>query len=252
MTGNWSPLKRELEEWQTQGLTLPLWWRDDDATSVTEPLGQLEAASRRHDLPVHLAIIPKDVAPSLVDTIATTDCLLPIVHGWAHENHAPASEKKSEFGSSRPVEAALQDAEEGLVKLKQALGGALRPMFVPPWNRISPELLPWMAGLGFAALSSYGPRNKLMAAPGLQQINTHIDPIDWKGSRSLLDEDMLINQITKQLEARRAGDTDRHEPMGLLTHHLVHDAAVWNFCDRILDMLLSGPATPWRYDERLT
>ncbi|WP_420005248.1 polysaccharide deacetylase family protein [Arenibacterium sp. LLYu02] len=250
MTSGWDALDAELELWAAQGLTLPLWWRDDDAIAPTEALTQLEALAQQLGLPVHLAVIPKQATTELADHLKQSKSLIPVVHGWAHENHAPADKKTCEFGSTRVVDAALDEAEAGLTRLKQLFGAQLQPMFVPPWNRISPALVPWLAGLDYTALSAFGPRKKPNAAPGLLQVNTHIDPIDWKGSRSLLDEEQILATLLARLTARRLGTEDRAEPLGYLTHHLVHDAAIWAFSERLLSRLLAGPAKPWRYSER--
>ncbi|MDE4133112.1 polysaccharide deacetylase family protein [Phaeobacter sp. QD34_3] len=250
MTAQWRALDRELKAWQDAGMTLPLWWRDDDAVKHTPELERLADLSGRLGLPVHLAIIPKDAQDSLADHLQDASQLIPVVHGWAHISHAPATEKKAEFGAHRPVDDRLEEAEAGLCRLKELFGPALRPMFVPPWNRIAPDMLPWMAGLGYGALSTFTPRSQVKPAPGLVQINTHLDPIDWKGSRSLLPEDRLIHQVTQQLQDRRLGQADADEPYGILTHHLVHDAAIWTFTEALIAHLLAGPAVAWTYDER--
>ena len=252
ITPDWSALDQELEAWQQAGLQLPLWWRDDDATEVTPQLQQLTETAQRLGLPVHLAIIPRDAQPELAAHMQNTTDLIPVVHGWAHKSHAPEGEKKAEFGAHRPVQDMLGEAEAGLERLKSFFGSGLRPMFVPPWNRIAPEILPWMAGLGYCALSTFTPRSRTKAAPGLVQINTHLDPIDWKGSRGLAAEDEILARLVAHLEARRAGTQDRAEPLGLLTHHLVHDDQVWEFCETLLTRLLAGPAHPWRFNERIS
>jgi len=33
------------------------------------------------------------------------------------------------------------------------------------------------------------------------------------------------------------GGADPDEPIGLLTHHLIHDESVWRFCEALLDRL---------------
>lgn len=252
MTHGWNALDAELEHWAAQDLRLPLWWRDDDAIAPSDALVRLEALATQLDLPVHLAVIPEGAVGDLVSSVQQSSHLVPVVHGWAHQNHAAADKKKCEFPSTRPVDQALADAEDGMERLKQLFGTSLQPMFVPPWNRISPAMLPWLAGLGFAALSTYGPRKRVQAAPGLMQINTHVDPIDWKGSRGLAAEDEILARLVAILEARRAGTQDRAEPLGLLTHHLVHDDQVWEFCETLLTRLLAGPAHPWRFNERIS
>lgn len=240
-TTDWSPLDRELAIWQAHGLTLPLWWRDDDAIAPTPQLDQLQQLSEDLRLPVHLAVIPKGATTALADRIPGST-LIPVVHGWAHENHAPPGHKKAEFGDHRPLPETLRDAEDGLSHLQELFGAALVPMFVPPWNRFAPDLATGLAALGYTSLSTFTPRRSPLAAPGLEQINTHLDPIDWKGSRSLVSPDRLIAQVARDLEQRRTGETDADEPYGILTHHLVHDPAIWGFTKDLLTRLLAGPA----------
>ena len=129
--------------------------------------------------------------------------------------------------------------------MRTRFGSALRPMFVPPWNRISAQVAQQLPNQGYTVLSTFGARVMPEAAPGLGQINTHIDPIWWKGTRELLDPAQLIAQAAQHLEARRLGTEDAREPFGLLTHHLVHTEAIWTFTATFLSELLDGGATPW-------
>ncbi|MDK3074778.1 polysaccharide deacetylase family protein [Sedimentitalea sp. JM2-8] len=240
MTPNWTPLDDELTLWAEAGLRLPLWWRDDDAIAPTPALSRLDKMAANLGMPVHLAVIPARAEGGLAD--ALTPRLVPVVHGWTHDNHAPGGEKKAEFGRHRPLVPMRAEAEAGLGRMTGLFGTDLVPMFVPPWNRIDPALLPSLAALGYRWLSTFTPRATAEAAPGLTCINTHFDPIDWKGHRGLADPDKLIAQVARQLGDRRRGLADSAEPYGILTHHLVHDAAIWAFCDRLLTRLLSGPA----------
>ncbi len=250
MTPDWTALDQELARWQEAGMTLPIWWRDDDAIAPTPQLERLLALSEQLSLPVHLAIIPRDATPELAKRLSGTATAIPVVHGWAHENHAAPDQKKSEFGADRVVDDALDDAERGLKTLERLFGSGLQPMFVPPWNRLSEDLEPWLAGLGYSALSTFTPRSQVKAAPGLLRVNTHLDPIDWKGTRSLVVPALLLSQLVKQLADRRLGKADNDEPYGILTHHLVHDDAIWAFCEDLLRRLLAGPARPWVFEER--
>ncbi|CUH88936.1 putative glycosyl transferase [Phaeobacter sp. CECT 5382] len=247
---DWSSLDLELTAWQDAGLTLPLWWRDDDAIAPTGALDQLSALSRKLGLPVHLAVIPKEATLSLAQYVQQHPELIPVVHGWAHQNQAPEGEKKCEFAAQRPVEDSLAEIEQGLASLSVLFGDALLPIFVPPWNRIAPTLLPWMAGVGYTALSTFTPRRLAKAAPGLEQINTHLDPIDWKGSRSLVPPARLIAQVSDQLRDRRLGRANNAEPYGILTHHLVHDPAIWQFTEALVARLIQGPGQVWKFDTR--
>lgn len=242
---DWSPLQTELEIWADTGLTLPLWWRDDDAVEATPELERLTALSEKTGLPVHLAIIPSEAKPDLAAFIRQHETLIPVVHGWAHMNHAPAAEKKAEFRLHRPLAEILDDIKRSVGALSYLLGGHFAPMFVPPWNRIDPEVVAELPALGFSSLSTFTPRKTAFAAAGLEQVNTHLDPIDWHGSRSLVSPSTLIEQIARQLRDRRFGQADNTEPYGLLTHHLVHDDDIWNFSEQLIEQLMSGPARVW-------
>jgi hypothetical protein len=237
----WQALEIELRIWRAEGLTLPLWWRDDDAVAETAALEQLFDLSEKLSLPLHLAVIPEPADTGLAHACAARKDIVPLVHGWTHRNHALAGMKKAEFG--RPRKEALEETAAGLARMRTLFGPALLDMFVPPWNRISPTLLDDLAGQGYLALSTYNTRPAPDAAPGLRQINTHLDPIDWRGTRSLVPEEELLAQLIDLLQARRQGRADANEPLGFLTHHLVHDAAIWAFTQRCLSTLLDGGAT---------
>ena len=242
---DWSPLARELARWRHDGLILPLWWRDDDAIRATPALDRLSDLATRAGVPVHLAIIPAHARPCLAEALADRPHLIPLVHGWAHDDHAAPGDKKAEFGESRPLQARLADARRGLNRLTALLPRPPARVFVPPWNRIGPDMAAALPPLGFAALSTFTPRRAPWAAPGLAQINTHLDPIDWRGTRSLADPQALIAQVARQLADRRTGLADNDEPYGLPTHHLVHDAAIWDFTEKLLDHLRAGPVRLW-------
>ena len=248
MNPDWRPLDVELNHWRAESLPLPLWWRDDDAVAPSPALEQLSALSHRLGLPVHLAIIPEQAQPELATYLQEHPELIPLVHGWSHQNHAQTGQKKCEFPDQRSIDEALQDIEAGLARLQSLFGGAALPIFVPPWNRISADLLPWLAGAGFSALSTFTPRKTPKAAPGLWQINCHLDPIDWRGSRSLYAPEQLISQVVQHLRDRRLDRADNKEPYGILTHHLVHDAAIWHFTEALLDRLLTGPGRVWSFE----
>ena len=244
MTPDWTPLRVELELWRAEGLRLPLWWRDDDASVPTEALDRLAGLSRATGLPVHLAIVPAWTGRALADAVAEAP-FIPVVHGWAHVSHAAKEAKKAEYGPDRSPEEMAAEARNALARLAGLFGTRLAPMFVPPWNRIAPQLLPALPDAGYATLSTFTPRRSAEAAPGLAQVNTHLDPVDWRGTRSLVDADALIARTLALLEDRRAGRADATEPLGLLTHHLDHDAAIWDFTARWLDEMRRGPVDVW-------
>ncbi len=241
---DWSSVTNELALWHSAGLTLPLWWRDDDAISATPDLEQLIALSKAVNVPVHLAVIPQMADAGLAARVADCENLIPVVHGWAHENHAPKPDKKAEFGATRGD--VTREIETGMTRLKTLFAGRLKPMFVPPWNRIAPQHYSALIKAGFSTLSTFTPRTGQDAAACLEQINTHLDPIAWRQGKTLVAPDQLVAQLSQLLADRRMGVTDNSEPLGLLTHHLVHTPEVWEFSRQALLTLQSGPVTIYK------
>lgn len=241
MSVDWSPLKAELAIWRGEARVLPIWWRDDDAVNDTPALAQLTGLAETLGLPVHLAVIPKFAQASLVE-VCRSPWAVAMVHGWAHQNHAPEGQKKAEFGW--PREGAADEIQKGIGALQQMFGADLVPVFVPPWNRIDAGLIAALPDLGFAGLSTFTPRAARLATPGLVQINTHVDPIYWKGGGGLVPPEVQIAALVQNLQDRRFGRTDNAEPLGFLTHHLVHNHDIWAFAEACLGTLLDAGAVP--------
>ncbi len=227
-------LDAELARWQGARQRVPLWWRDDDATAPSPALDAALDRAGRWGLPLGLAAIPAGATPALAARVRDAPVAV-MVHGWAHANHEPAGVKKSEFGRARGPRAAAADAARGLARIRDLFGDRAVPVFVPPWNRIAPGHAARLPVLGFRALSAVpgaggGPH------PGLVRLDTEIDPIDWRSTRSLADPAVLCARIAALLAARRAAP--RPAPLGLLTHHLAHDRLIWEFLDTLVPKLL--------------
>lgn len=235
----------EIERWRSDGLILPNWWRDDDAVRPTPALDRLLALAEKFEAPIHLAVIPEPAMRELAKRLDTAADAFVFVHGWKHVNHAPPSQKKAEFGPHRPVAAMLEEIAAGRRRLGELFGQRALPVFTPPWNRITPDVVGELAAGGFTALSTFTPRGEKFAAPGLLQVNTHLDPVAWKAGGGLLDPSLLDAQLARELAARRTGTADNAEPYGILTHHLVQDDATWAFTEHLLDMLMSSGIARW-------
>jgi hypothetical protein len=219
------------------GRTLALWWRDDDAVAHTPALDRLLALARHFGIPVALAAIPARLDASLIQRIDAEPDVDLLVHGLSHANHAPPGEKKAEFGAHRPLEILVADAREALRRSKETAGARFLPVFVPPWNRVAPALAADLPRLGYCGLSRFGPRDIHAAVAGLTRVNTHLDPIDWEGSRDLVSPDILVGHMARAIGARLDGTADAEEPIGLLTHHLIHKESAWHFYDALLEYL---------------
>lgn len=214
------------------GRRLPVWWRDDDAVRDTAALARLFDLSRRVEIPVAVAAIPALVEPSLVRRIRAEPTARVLVHGWRHANHAPAGEKPAEFGGHRPPDETAFELRRGREAIRSFFGEQALDVFVPPWNRIAPEAATLLVDAGYRGLSTFGLGTS-------RAINTHIDPIDWRGTRGLAAPERIAARFTRDL----AGwlESGSEEPFGLLTHHLVMDDDTWSFCAALFEIILSHP-----------
>jgi hypothetical protein len=227
-----------LDECGQRGITADLWLRDDDAVEPTPALDTLLDLCNSFSVPVTLAVIPEMTADKLAQHLDASDIAHVAVHGWSHTNHAGEKDKKQELGSHRDLPTVLDELRSGLEKLHDLHGERFVPMLVPPWNRIDANIVEGLAGLGYRALSVFGPE-KNTVPPCL---NTHVDVIDWHGSRGGRDDDVLFAETAARilLTAENGGTT------GILTHHLVHDDSVWRFLRRLFEVTAEHPAARWR------
>ena len=62
-----------------------------------------------------------------------------------------------------------------------------------------------------------------------------MDPIDWARHEKLADPVQIVASLGYRSSIGEfPGDADRDEPIGLLTHHLVHDDVIWTLCERLI------------------
>lgn len=240
----WDALTAELDLWDAEGRTAYFWWRDDDAVAATPALDRLLALQAEHSAPLALAVIPALVQDSLPARLAGESGVVALQHGYAHRNHAAPNEKKSEFPASRPLADRIADLTAGQTLAHSRFGSRLMPVFVPPWNRLGADCLPELAGLGLRAVSSFQPRPAYWAASGLAWLNTHIDPIDWHGDDHQGAAARGLGVACTCLRAMRQG-VRPPEALGLLTHHLRHDEAIWAFTAAFLGGMAGHPAVRW-------
>jgi peptidoglycan/xylan/chitin deacetylase (PgdA/CDA1 family) len=224
----WPALRAELSGWRDAGRTAELWWRDDDASTLTPPLERLLALSASAAVPLALAVIP---LACRAEIFAGAPCVL--MHGCDHRNRAPSGEKKTEFPASESDEDALARLAAARERLARMAGERFMPALAPPWNRFKRSLVPRLPGIGIHGLSAYGPSEP--APPGIRQVNTHLDIIAWRGNRGFIGEQQAVGILLSHLAARRRGAIEEREPAGLLTHHAVHDADAWRFIERLFD-----------------
>lgn len=237
-----------LDRYAATGRTASLWWRDDDAGATSPALDRLLALATAHDVPLALAVVPAAAGEDLAARLREAPPGVAVLqHGYAHQNHAAAGEKKIELGPQRPAQMIIGELATGWLRLETLFPGRLLPVLVPPWNRLAPFLLPVLPELGYRGLSQFGPRKRVMPVQHLRQINCHVDPIDWRGSRSFVGRQQAIAALAAHL-ALRLEDWDGatgSEPTGLMTHHAVHDEDMWQFIDQVLMVTKSHQAVRW-------
>jgi len=233
----WQPLFDELNRWQAAGKTARFWLRDDDAIEPTAELIRLLDLVTKHDLPVTLAVIPLQTGQILADYLTQFPNVTVVVHGWSHTNHARPSEKKQELGAHRPTETVLEELNAGFHRLQAFHANRFVALLVPPWNRIAPGVVAGLPGLGFKAISVFG----LEKPAPLVVVNTHVDLMDWHGTRGAREPAALVADMVKRLnEMWESGGA-----LGFLTHHLVHDEAGWAFLDQMFSVTRRHPACRW-------
>jgi hypothetical protein len=249
--------RRELDVWAARGLKASFWMRDDDAVEVSDNLILLREVAARHGVKIGLAIIPGQAVPELAGLLdANARHFYPMCHGWQHINYN-TGRKPAEFGAERPHRSVLRDAELALASFSRTFRKA-KPIFVPPFNRITPALIRALPHVGFfgvslmpttfeqklARLGSELNVSSPIPIPDLRggnRIDVHVDLINWQ-TRSAQDYRVVAQQLVRELRYRRLGYVRTDSPIGLLTHHLAHDSSIWRACDDVLNFLRSHHA----------
>ncbi|TDR93974.1 polysaccharide deacetylase family protein [Enterovirga rhinocerotis] len=233
MTAALDALAARFDRLADAGRVVDLWWRDDDAVEATPALDRLLGLAEAARWPVCLAVIPALARPSLPERLAGRDDVTVLVHGWTHANHAPPHEKTAEFGAHRAVAEMDREMRDGRDRLASAFGERALPVFVPPWNRIAPAAAAALPRLGYRALSCFGGAEH--GGP-LARLDAHLDPVDWRGGRSLARPDALTAQLDRAIDR---GVTR----IGFLTHHLMFDDVLWSFVEGVAALAADHPAT---------
>jgi hypothetical protein len=222
----------------TRPATFRFWWRDDDAETTTPQLARLLDLASRLDLPLALAVVPAGATPELASRLGRAAQVYVLQHGWNHQNHSPPSEKKMELGDHRSREAIERELRLGFERLRRLFPETFLPVLVPPWNRIGAAAKASMAAAGLAGLSAFGPADPA----ALHQANVHLDIFAWRPARRPLSAGEIYAGLCREISRRLGGEV---EPIGIMTHHLVHTEESWTALADCLALLRSHSAVTW-------
>jgi hypothetical protein len=248
MTAGWSDVIDELDRWRDAKRVATLWWRDADAVAPSARLDRLVTIAGK--VPIALAVIPANAEPELVIWLsrsarsAAGPSLVVLQHGWRHSNHSDGG-KKSEFPAERYRDEVAFDLAEGRARLTRLFGTRALPVLVPPWNRFDDAFLPLLRDCGISAISRAKARHAASPVPGLIEANVHVDLVAWAGDRRFIGEGAALGGLVGHLRARRLGSACTEEPTGILTHHLVQDAATDAFLRRLVAVTGAHRAAHW-------
>jgi hypothetical protein len=220
---SWSEFEDELARRRDAGRPVEFWWRDDDAATVSPSVKNLIRMSAFFEIPLALAVIPERAEPELFKLLDERVTVLQ--HGTDHRNRAAAGEKKTEYPAAEPLDAALARISDGRGRLRTFAGEKFLPVLAPPWNRLRKDLIAKLPAIGVRGISAYGPRASAQPAPGLRQVNTHVDIVAWRRGRRFIGEKEALSAALRYLSM--------DEPLGWLTHHGEHDEAAWSFLERL-------------------
>ncbi len=233
----WEALIQELELWQRRGRQARFWWRDDDAVDDTQALGRLLALNETCRLPLAIAVVPAEVTERLAEAFKPARTLRVLQHGWSHANHAAPGRPRAELAEGRDGGKVASELRQGMMRLRDLFGLRYMSVMVPPFNAMAPSLASAVTAAGFSYVSVEGD----FAGMPLPSRNVHVDPIDWHLHRAK-DPAAIVRQAVGALRLRRFGLLPADAPIGIVTHHLQHDEAIWQSTGDLLNHLAGHKA----------
>lgn len=220
-------LEPELRLWKARGQAPVFWWRDDDARAPSPALDRLLALSHRFGAPITIAAVPDGDIEALARTCGVADGVDLAIHGFRHENRAPAGQPSGEVNDEDLLADVMSELGTALEVFRRA--GVGPGLFVPPWNNAHPTLVKAL-GLQGLSLSGYGGvRDEGPPA----RLDAHLDVMRWKPRPRFRGALRFLLRARRLLAERREQGLWR-EPLGLLTHHLDHDPSTWRFLEAFL------------------
>jgi hypothetical protein len=235
------PLWLEVRRWRAAGQTARLWWRDDDATAPTVALDRLLTCARQTGVPLTLAVVPSGDLSALAARLVDAPGVCVVQHGVDHRNRrtGTAAGEFPEDWTQTQLETAIMKGWERLQRLPNTLA-----VFTPPWNDVHPDLEAALCSRRYEGWSAHGGLGKPGLSKGLVRLDVHLDLLRWRGGARFRGRGRFLGALATEMRRRRkAGLWDA--PIGLLTHHLVHDEAAWTFLAAFLHWSLGQRQFAW-------
>jgi hypothetical protein len=215
----------EARRWRAAGRTARLWWRDDDASAPSAALDRLLKTAQQTRVPLTLAVVPSGDMPGLAARLNHVPGVCVVQHGVDHQNRR-TGDAAGEFPgdwTQAQLQSALLQGWGRLQRLPNILA-----VFTPPWNDVHPRLEAALRSLGYDGWSAHGWLGDQGGGAELARADVHLDLLRWRGGARFRGRARLLDSLAAEMRRRReAGLWDA--PIGLLTHHLVHDEAAWRF-----------------------
>jgi hypothetical protein len=240
---DWGDLQAELDRCRSP---MMFWWRDDDAIAETPALATLLCLRAELDLPLALAVVPAHVEPSLVARLDREAAIGILQHGWDHTNHAEARAPRSEFPPGRSPAEIQAQLTQGRQRLHDLFPGRFLPVLVPPFNALAADAVEAVRASDLSRISLASD----FAGLALPSRNVHADLIDWRRGGAVSTAS-AVRSLILALRLRRFGLTEAGRPIGVLTHHLVHDEGIWSLTRELLSRLKAHPKVTFAPIDRI-
>jgi hypothetical protein len=265
-------LVHELDRWQANGLIAKFWWRDDDAQFDNDAFKRLTDLAGSESLPLVLAVSPMLMPDRFVARLNGLRDVSVAAHGYRHINHATAP-LKGEFGPDRPLEVMRREIEELAGEFAVRFPDRGIAMFVPPWHGLDSRLISDLARVGFKVLSMFEsrvsrglglaaaqlktiglalPRRSIkLRRRSIERLDCSVSLLNYEGP-NITGNPRSLEKVLRALWARRLGFLPVEQPIGILTHHLLHDEDAWAYLSQILMVTARHPATRYLQPEELS
>jgi predicted glycosyltransferase len=236
----WDDLRAELDRWAEMGRAATFWWRDDDVERPSPEFARMMALSQRFGVPLALAAISGTVEGTIRPLLRPDTRILQ--HGHTHAPHVAPDGWTYEFSDDLPLDAIKETMRADRERLECLFDGHFLPVMVPPWNRLGRAVAAALPEAGLTGLTTF--RHRRFDVPGVREVNTHIDPINWRDGARFTGDGPALNGAIAHLRARRRG-VRPEEATGLMTHHLQMKEETWAFVERLFAATTGHPAVRW-------